>query len=196
MRGETKNWANWARAIGIFLVILGHVVLKQETLKTVIYCFHMPLFFLLSGYLDSHGKPFAQDLRKNAKGLLLPYLMFAALTYLPWLLVQFPRHPQDYPDRTAIGWALKPLLGVFFGVGYNTPYSYVYNAPLWFLVCLFWLKTIYSAAAALCRKRALWALPLGAGLIAVLFWVKLSGIDLYLSLDSALMALPFYVLGA
>ena len=45
---------DWARLIGIFLVILGHLNLKNQTANTMINSFHMPLFFFLSGiFLDS-----------------------------------------------------------------------------------------------------------------------------------------------
>lgn len=40
------------KGIGIILVVLGHVQqLDFYPLKTAIYTFHMPLFFILAGYL-------------------------------------------------------------------------------------------------------------------------------------------------
>jgi acyltransferase len=44
------NWIDWSKSIAIFLVIWGHVPMQSET-HTIIYSFHMPLFFLISGYL-------------------------------------------------------------------------------------------------------------------------------------------------
>lgn len=38
------------KGMGILLVVLGHVSLI-EPLNTVIYAFHMPLFFFISGFL-------------------------------------------------------------------------------------------------------------------------------------------------
>ena len=43
------EYIDLAKAIGIFLVCLGHTVDPDTQLKTIIYAFHMPLFFILSG---------------------------------------------------------------------------------------------------------------------------------------------------
>ncbi|MEY8214537.1 MAG: acyltransferase family protein, partial [Colwellia sp.] len=58
---ERFEWVDYAKAIGIFLVVYGHVsrglvsagLMADSTLyqyaDSVIYSFHMPLFFFLSG---------------------------------------------------------------------------------------------------------------------------------------------------
>lgn len=40
-----------AKTLGIIFVIAGHVVSSDTEIKKVIYSFHMPLFFMLSGML-------------------------------------------------------------------------------------------------------------------------------------------------
>lgn len=40
-----------AKALGIMLVIAGHVTSSTTVIKKEIYAFHMPLFFMLSGML-------------------------------------------------------------------------------------------------------------------------------------------------
>ena len=40
-----------AKTLGIILVIAGHIVSSDTEIKKVIYSFHMPLFFMLSGML-------------------------------------------------------------------------------------------------------------------------------------------------
>ena len=53
-------WLDYARTIGIFLVVFGHVLQQFssfegygicKTLWNYIYLFHMPLFFIISGFL-------------------------------------------------------------------------------------------------------------------------------------------------
>ena len=57
-----KYWIDVLRALGIILVVLGHVS-KEPNTVIFIYAFHMPLFFLLSGFLfnrhryDLHHSP-------------------------------------------------------------------------------------------------------------------------------------------
>ena len=45
---QRKDYIDYAKAIGIFLVVLAHTPLKNEV-SDWIYVFHMPLFFFLSG---------------------------------------------------------------------------------------------------------------------------------------------------
>ena len=47
-----ENWIDWAKAIGILLVVMGHVDTKLTGANALIYAFHMPLFFVVSGYLS------------------------------------------------------------------------------------------------------------------------------------------------
>lgn len=46
-----ENWIDWAKSIGIMLVIMGHYGMGDKIYGTFIYAFHMPLFFIVSGYL-------------------------------------------------------------------------------------------------------------------------------------------------
>ena len=45
------HWLDYSKTIGMYLVILGHVKNNTLLLKSIIYSFHMPLFFFLSGFL-------------------------------------------------------------------------------------------------------------------------------------------------
>lgn len=63
---------DFAKGFAIILMIYDHIIGHGK----VITSFHMPLFFIISGYLLK-DQPFRQTLKKKAKGLLLPYLEFA-----------------------------------------------------------------------------------------------------------------------
>ena len=74
-----------AKAILIYLVVLGHLMsgyLKQneyvDTLYLIIYLFHMPAFILISGHFSRKIKGL-KDVKKIAKTLLLPYVIFQLL---------------------------------------------------------------------------------------------------------------------
>ncbi|MDA7748787.1 acyltransferase family protein [Litoricola sp.] len=81
-----------SRILGIALMYYGHTI--ESLMKTgnetaamhykFIYSFHMPLFFILSGYLAStalDSKGWSLFLRKQALSRLLPYAMFTGLLY-------------------------------------------------------------------------------------------------------------------
>ncbi|MBQ9197519.1 MAG: acyltransferase family protein [Clostridia bacterium] len=86
-----------AKAITIFLVILGHTTGNRDTpmYRRLLYAFHMPLFFVLAGMsirpAAVHGWPgWKAFLRKNILALVAPYLIWA-FVYAPFTFENVPR---------------------------------------------------------------------------------------------------------
>ena len=69
-------WIDLVKAIGIILVIIGHGIqeynLNMNFLEVIIYSMHMPLFFILSGYLFKyHSEANLKDtIKKKFKKML------------------------------------------------------------------------------------------------------------------------------
>ena len=63
------------RAIGIILMLLGHVGFGK-IFETYISAFHMPLFFILSGFLFSNKRGFLRAIRHNFVKLFIPYIFW------------------------------------------------------------------------------------------------------------------------
>ena len=145
---KSKNrvaWLDAAKLLGIFLVILGHIQIKNYGFfspRDFIFVFHMPLFFFLSG-LTQKNLSFKENLKDGVRKLLIPYVVFYFLTWSWWFVVACLRHPELYPDVFRDG-IVKPFLGLFIADGYNTKISVMQNTPLWFLVGLFWCKMLFS----------------------------------------------------
>lgn len=69
-----------AKAIGIILMVTGHVFDKASWGVHYIYMFHMPLFFVLSGYFFKTPRSLRDLfvlLKKKIIGLYLPYLLWS-----------------------------------------------------------------------------------------------------------------------
>ena len=127
-----------AKGLGILFVILGHA-LKQtgvetpfyQTVITVIYSFHMPFFFLLSGFMAVgafRASTLAEKgawIRKRAARLLIPYFVIGIL-YVPVKLV-LSRYALK-PYRLTDVWRLL--------IGENP------DTVLWYLYVLFWISTV------------------------------------------------------
>jgi polysaccharide biosynthesis protein PslL len=115
-----------AKGLGIILVVLGHnwiVLGSMGELFRVIYSFHMPLFFVLSGVFLKESERFGELLRAKSASLLKPYVVvLLGLGAARWLAasVESPFDPAQY------------LLGVAWGTG-----STLQWVPLWFLPNLF-----------------------------------------------------------
>lgn len=81
MNNNTQRieYIDLAKFIGIFLMVLCHAGMHNMA-TSVIYAFHMPLFFFLSGYLFDRNKTsttFGSIMRKKAFSILVPYYLFS-----------------------------------------------------------------------------------------------------------------------
>ena len=70
-------WIDIAKGLGIILVIAGHLFRYDSYISTVIFSFHMPLFFFFAGMLEHDCElNFSKYLKKALKKLILPWGMF------------------------------------------------------------------------------------------------------------------------
>ena len=181
-------FADWAKAVGIFLVVLAHTALWHP-LQNWIYVFHMPLFFFMSGYLFSFKRhpTLGGFARSRFRRLMVPYAVFNALAYTAWLLVL--RHVgSDGDDGTP--W-YSPLIGVLTGTGDEM----IHDVPLWFFLCLYIVEVAYYALFRTQSAARRWLLIL---LFMALGWLnyRLNPVRLPFSLGTALVAMVFYAVAA
>ena len=121
------------KGFGIFLVVLGHLIQNNvvngtsNILFNIIYSFHMPFFFFLSGYvaykstkIDSF-KTIPSYIRSKSIALLIPMLSW------PLIHKYFFTYTNDYG---------------FSSIG-NILMSEIANPGLWFLKMLFEIFAIY-----------------------------------------------------
>lgn len=148
-----NNSIDIVRAIGIILMILGHcALLPYRPYRHVIYSFHMPLFFIISGYLYK-CKDIKDSLRKDLSSLMLPYL-YTCLAIVGICLVK-SLFKEDYWDRT-----IYYIQASFIGSGSKHHCMYLAEVPnigaIWFLPALYICKNVYNSMQSLdLRKRFL-----------------------------------------
>lgn len=130
-------WIDNLKAYGIILVVIGHsIVLSADyaytgLLMKLIYSFHMPLFFFISGFLF-RGKGTGNYFYKKWMTLLVPYFVFQIISVV--FINSFYYVTTGQLERDP----LSTLLSIFYLNG-----SVGWNAPLWFLVVLFILDVLY-----------------------------------------------------
>ena len=61
------------KGVAILAMIAGHCFIPLK-LHHFIYIWHMPLFFMVSGYFF-HDKPLGRMMGDNVRGLIVPYLI-------------------------------------------------------------------------------------------------------------------------
>lgn len=184
-------WIDWARFWGISLVVFGHLLQVPENYSQTflvdiwhwIYLFHMPLFFIISGYLFKQSESIAWS--RLFKGLIVPYLLYQVL-FLPIMLLSHLRQGQEFSDTFC-----KLIVGVLIGDGYDTPFSYTVCLPVWFIMSVIQLRLLFSKI----KINRVSAVILSLSSILFLIIQKCLEFDLYGCLDSTIMAIPYFILG-
>ena len=144
---------DWLKTIGIILVVFGHCPQVPYTVYCVIYGFHIPLFFMIAGYLTYRktGRSLVQTIRKKAKTILIPYVVFWGIS----LVIS-----QIFFEYSAFSkaWILQTGKGLLLG----DKYLNVQNFPLWFLPTYFICSILFTAIMKF-SKRQFGALLIIAG---------------------------------
>jgi len=150
------------KGIGITLVVVGHVYSGMT--HRLIYVFHMPLFFLVSGYFFRASPTMKECARKMTTRLLIPYLSFLAMiqgSKVANLWSQGDVHAivKLGPRSVVGGEKLTGATGVF-----------------WFITCLYLTALLYQLTAMKWSKNRRTLLSVGLLLllsVANELWPKL-----------------------
>lgn len=123
------------KGIGIIAMIIGHCQVPR-IIGNVIFAWHMPLFFIISGYFYK-PYPIKEYTKKNLVSLVIPYLITATLMFLLCLL------KYCFHEETNI---ITPLVGILVASGSKglPMLGEYFVGAIWFLLALFWCRTIYN----------------------------------------------------
>lgn len=181
------EWIDQARGWGMLLVMLGHAPCS-DTVHKLIYSFHIPFFFALSGWLHNPARHrrFPDLLKARWRTLILPYFLYSLVGYAG-LAAQWAtgRRP----------WGLSPLdpiPGTILGVRNSTPY----NGTLWFVACLVVTEFMFHWLHRLSGRRALLAFALAfVPLVQIIGFPVGLPVPYPWSLDAAFVAIAFFAFG-
>ena len=197
---KKEIYIDYAKGIGIILVMIGHVPNISFLLKKFIYSFHMPLFFMLNGILFNvkHLKmEYNRYIYKTYNVYIKPYLKFTLLFFIVYTvglnLIKLIMGKQiDYK-----GEILKKIIGIFYSRG--TTEWLPNSSPLWFLTCIFVMNLLFYLILKSKRKNYL-ILTTVLGVILTItkplkFINESLGESLPWNIDTALIGLPFLFYG-
>ncbi len=121
------TWAENAKAIAMYLVVLGHFKFLSAPFENVIYAFHLPLFLFMTGFLLSARFVLA-DLRgvfaKHIGPYLRAYVFFALVSSVLWYVL--------FAGQRTLVVAGSLLLGIVTGAKGWDDYMIHNNHPLWY----------------------------------------------------------------
>lgn len=181
------------KTIGIFLVIFAHTLNVDVLTFRFIYTFHMPLFFILSGFLYNSQKYQLMSFKEFSKYKLTkyirPYFIYISIFYIIYIVIinffEFGLTDEYYLQ------AGKKFLGSIYSFGSQ---EYMPRcSPLWFLTFLFSLELLFYFF----DKVKKISFKISIVIIFVLLGTYFShkGVKLFWNLDVAFAAFPFFVFG-
>ncbi len=184
LKKKRIDYFDIAKGIGIILMILGHMSLQNRYLKNFIYSFHMPLFFIISGYFFKE-RDNKQCLKTIFKKLIIPYILtcLCIIFYKVFRLVLDGNFSEI--TNTIKVWGLASL----YGSGSKEEFGIRFIGAIWFLLALgtatYIMNLIYNQ-----KYRYLWVF-----LIAYVGYKTSSYIWLPFSIQAGMVALLFLYLG-
>lgn len=169
-----------AKCLGIFLVVLGHMPLRNIFLNDWIFTFHIPLFFFISGFLSSHTSEYKLYMKKNLYSLILVTVPYFIISLLCHSLQNYYFYPEHFNLENIL---LKPLNYYLTGDSRM--------GPMWFLIALFWMRIFYNYLSGLFTSRILfWS----AIIFSIIVYYTSFRCNIY-QISATIFAFPFYCLG-
>lgn len=178
MQEQKIAWVEHLRGMAILAVVLGHI---SNPMQAFIFTWHMPMFFMISGFFIDYKKSDIEFIISLSKRLIPIYFIAMILgfgaEYLKNILL----------DRSQINIVSKIFIASV-SMDYNALKN-SYGFVLWFLPALFWAKVfLYYMKKYLKSSILVWT----GGILSLQLSLKT---DIPLGLDEGLFVLLFVIAG-
>lgn len=127
-----QRWVDHVKCLAILAVVLGHTYVIGNPIHSFVYSFHIPLFFVVSGYFVKPVKP---DLAKIASRLLVPYLLICLSDLIIHIVT----------EGASLAVVRKIVLASIWASGGDVPILGISGIGLaWFLMALFVARVVFQ----------------------------------------------------
>ena len=196
--GKRIRWIDMARGIAIIMIVITHSLdqYSRSFFSALLFTVHVPIFFILSGYLFKE-KDFGQVIKSGFRNLLLPYFATVFLIGIIELFGHgiFPSWIRPVNLSSYIVSVLYSLGTSSFIPGINL--TVVAVGAIWFLPAMFLGNILFNLLVKVCNKlfySNVWLFLLSA-FFAVFGFLLGPKIQLPWSFDAVLISQFFYCSG-
>jgi len=176
-------WVDIAKALTILSVPISHTLEIEMMLRTMLFSFHMPLFFILSGFttkLATDWKTFRARLKKNFLHLIVPAFIVLVIFAIA---ISFTDSMVEFGAKDGFSSILPNLKLVFSKFFLNLyPEGFGNAAAVWFLVALFFAKTIMDFINVTLKSEKNWLIFFFLGILGICLGVFEKRLPFYLDL--------------
>ena len=172
------QWVDTLKTIGILAVILGHIA---SPFGQFIFSWHMPLFFVVSGFFIKFNLSFSDFFIKDFKRLMVPYFIFSFVG----LGAEFLKRLLLHRDELDL---LVEIKGILFYMDMSS-LANQYGFVLWFLPALFFARLFLLLIQKITQN-----VFYNFIMVVLLFFISFY-IDLPFALDNALNSVIWVYIG-
>ena len=135
------RWLDAARGLAMLLVMIGHTVPGNETVIGALYTFHLPLFFVISGYASRPVHDWRSFVRRHVHSffrLIVPcvVLQMGLMVYLCLL-------EGNLSAGRLIGLEKRAILQLFWASAQSVSGRPALGIP-WFMFAIFWGRMLFD----------------------------------------------------
>jgi fucose 4-O-acetylase-like acetyltransferase len=175
------EWIDVMKGIGILTVVAGHIYTGYA--HQIIFLFHMPLFFILSGYLFKPTPILKEYFKKKFIHLIIPYIAFLIPIYFLFNGFDFVEGSR----KEVIQFFAKPILGGRLLVEET--------GVFWFVTVLFITQQIMNVLLVKLKKQIVTIIVCIALLICYINSIIFPKIWFPLNANVVFAALPMFYAG-
>lgn len=192
MNEKREKYIDIVKGIAIILMYIGHFSeMKygdiQKIIFIFIYSFHMPLFFILSGYnfKDHYLDNYIAFLKKRVCRLLVPLVFFSIINIMVYTFLTY-HHTGVLCTSNIKIW----MLGIILEDKGGHYYSF-----FWFLSCLFLAENIFWIVRKILANKKYSYFPVVILIYLCGTFIAINKIHVYWGIDMALVAVLFMAIG-
>lgn len=177
------EFVDLAKGICIMLVVLLHVFgdMSGMVIK-IMNLFRMPLYFVLSGLFFKTYDGLIPFLKKKTNKLLIPFLFVFFFIVIPTTILL------DIKTGSEVTWDSVLL-------DYNGKLNLGIDGSIWFLLCLFFINFFFYVIFLLSKRKLIVIVILSFFCGIIGYQLNVNNRYLLVWMDSALTAMPFFMLG-
>lgn len=124
-----------AKGVGILCIIAGHM--GNAVINNFVFTFHVPIFFLISGYFLKNNTSLKEFAAKKYKQLIYPYIITCICIIVGVTLSNIIRtRSLEYLVEDVKTWFIASVYGSG-SIEYSTPFYMGQIGAVWFLTALF-----------------------------------------------------------
>ena len=193
---ETNNvnrirWIDTARCLGLCLILFCHIPPRYGSFHDLIYCFHVPLFFLLSGIFLKDDISL-NGIRRSFKRLIIPYFIYNIILQLILCIYTLIHGGHPLPGLIA------STMGALIGSSKVESPWHLLVGPSWFPPALFIARIVAQISIRIlnCATNKLLATVLiGFALFGLYYWPHTHLSWCFWSFDAAILGSYFIIFG-